>query len=164
MAMILEGPLADRDAWRPTECSIDLALSIVGTRTAMLILREAYYGTTKFDDFAERVGMSDAVAAARLKELVAAGVLERQPYREPGSRTRSEYVLTDSGRGLLAAVLGLAQWADRHQQPSGAPLELVDANGRPVRVAVIDVDGREVALDEVHVRMPERRRVAMRRA
>jgi DNA-binding HxlR family transcriptional regulator len=164
MAMILEGPLADRDAWRATECSVDLAMGIVGTRTAMLILREAYYGTTRFDDFAERVGMSDAVAAARLKELVSAGVLERRPYREPGSRTRAEYVLTDSGRGLFAAVLGLAQWADRHQQPDGAPLELVDANGRPVRVAVIDVDGSEVSLDEVHVRVPERRLAAQRRA
>jgi hypothetical protein len=61
-------------------------------------------------------------------------------------------------------VLGLAQWADRHQQPDGAPLELVDAKGRPVRVAVIDVDGSEVSLDEVHVRVPERRLAAMRRA
>ena len=164
MAMILEGPLADRDAWQATECSVDLAMGIVGTRTAMLILREAFYGTTRFDDFADRVGMSDAVAAARLKELVAAGVLRRQPYREPGSRTRAEYVLTDSGEALLAAVLGLAQWADHHQQPDGPPLELVDANGRPVRVAVVDADGREVSLDDVHVRLPERRLAAMRRA
>ena len=61
----LDGFLADRDAWRPTQCSIGKAMDVVGTRSAMLILREAYYGTTRFDHFAERVGITEAVAAAR---------------------------------------------------------------------------------------------------
>ncbi len=51
-------------------------------------MREAFYGTTRFDDFAERVGISEPVAAARLRELVDEGLLEREDYREPGQRTR----------------------------------------------------------------------------
>ena len=64
---------------------------MVSTRSAFLILREAFYGTTRFDDFAERVGISEPVAAARLRELVDEGLLEREDYREPGQRTRQRY-------------------------------------------------------------------------
>ena len=73
-AVRLTGVLEDRDAWRATHCSIGRAMEVVGTRSAMLILREAYYGTTRFDDFASRVGITEAVASARLKELTEAGL------------------------------------------------------------------------------------------
>ena len=56
-----------------SHCSIARALEVVGTRSAMLILREAYYGTTRFDDFARRVGITEAVAATRLRELATTG-------------------------------------------------------------------------------------------
>src|SRR5947209_5765312 len=92
---VLEGPLADRDSWRATRCSVDRALGVVGTRSAMLILREAYYGTRRFSEFARRVGITDAVAAARLRELCEAGLLRRETYREPGQRARAEYHLTE---------------------------------------------------------------------
>ena len=59
-------------------------MGLLGTKSAMLIMREAYYGTTRFDDFAARVGITKAAASARLAELVEAGLLTRRPYREPG--------------------------------------------------------------------------------
>src|SRR3954447_23758164 len=96
--VLLQGRLADRGGWRATRCSIDRALSVVGTRSALLLMREGFYGTRRFDDFADRVGITQAGAASRLRELVAAGLLERRPYREPGQRTRDEYVLTEMGR------------------------------------------------------------------
>jgi DNA-binding HxlR family transcriptional regulator len=93
----LQGALADRDAWSAVgECSIEKTMEAVGTKSAMLIMREAYYGTTRFDDFAQRVGITKAAASARLAELVELGLLTRRPYREPGQRTRDEYVLCDS--------------------------------------------------------------------
>ncbi len=55
--MTLDGVLADRDRWRTTECSIDKSVRVIGSRSALLILREAFYGTTRFDDFAGRVGI-----------------------------------------------------------------------------------------------------------
>jgi DNA-binding HxlR family transcriptional regulator len=95
---LLQGVLADRDAWTAVgQCSIEKTMSALGTKSAMLIMREAYYGTTRFDDFAHRVGVTKAAAAARLAELVDLGLLTRQPYREPGQRTRDEYVLTEAG-------------------------------------------------------------------
>jgi DNA-binding HxlR family transcriptional regulator len=150
--MNLVGPLSDRDSWRATECSIDKAMAVVGTRSAMLILREAFYGTTRFDDFAERVGMTPAVAARRLKALVDAGVMQRRPYREPGSRTRNEYHLTNRGRDLLPALLALQQWGNRHLQAHGPAVEVVDASGSPVRVVVTGPEGRELTPEELRVR------------
>ena len=88
------------------ECPIEKTMALTGTKSAMLILREAYYGTTRFDDFVRRVGITKAAASARLNELVNAGLLTRKPYREPGQRVRDEYVLTDGGNRLHAGGLG----------------------------------------------------------
>lgn len=156
--MKLDGPLADRDAWRAARCSLDLALTVVGTRSAMLLLREAFYGTTRFHDFASRVGITEAVAASRLKDLAEIGVFEKRPYREEGQRTRYEYLLTDMGRGLLPAILALMQWGDAYLQDDGGPLRVVeDGTGAPVRVQVCRADGARVPLEELRVRKARRR-------
>lgn len=150
--MKLEGPLADRDSWRATRCSIDRALTVVGTRSAMLLLREACYGATRFHDFAHRVGITEAVAAARLKELTEIGIFEKRPYRDDGQRTRHEYLLTDMGRALLPALLALMQWGDEYLQDGGGPLRVVaDATGAPVHVRVCTDAGVEVPLDALRV-------------
>ncbi|MEV0945418.1 helix-turn-helix domain-containing protein [Rhodococcus sp. NPDC049939] len=148
----LDGLLADRDAWSPTHCSIAKAMDVVGTRSAMLILREAYYGTTRFDDFARRVGITEAVAASRLRELTAEGLFERQPYKDPGQRTRYEYVLTEKGRDLLPAVLALMQWGDKYLQGArGGPIGMSDdTSGEPVRVEVRSPE-REVPLSDLRL-------------
>ncbi|QNG20096.1 helix-turn-helix transcriptional regulator [Rhodococcus triatomae] len=147
----LDGFISDRERWRTAQCSIGKSMDVIGTRSAMLILREAYYGTTRFDDFAKRVGITEAVAAARLKELTAHGLFERRPYKEPGSRTRSEYVLTDKGRDLIPAVFALMQWGDKYLQKR-APLELRDdLTGDLVRVELRSESGREVPLGELRI-------------
>lgn len=154
MSVTLSGPLADRSSWSTEECSIGKAMDVVGSRTAMLLLREAFYGTTRFDDFAARVGVTDAVAAARLKKLVALGVFEKQPYREPGQRTRYEYLLTQMGRDLFPAVTALMQWGNTYLQHSGGPLALVERRtGVPVTVAARTAAGEEVAVEDIAVRV-----------
>lgn len=89
-------------------------MAVIGTKSAMLILREAYYGTTRFDDFARRVGITKAATSARLAELVDAGLLARRPYREPGQRVRDEYVLTQAGTDLMPVVWSMFEWGRRH--------------------------------------------------
>ena len=130
------------------------ALEVVSSRSALLILREAFYGTTRFEQFAERVGISEPVTAARLHDLVDEGLLEREPYREPGQRTRMAYRLTDKGAELLPVLVALMQWGDRWLQP-GPPVqlrhvgcdevvyaELRCAAGRPGRGRGADADCR----------------------
>jgi DNA-binding HxlR family transcriptional regulator len=152
--MQLQGVLAERGAWSASRCSIDRTLGLVGTRSALLLLREAHYGTTRFDDFVTRVGITEAVAAARLRELVEAGLLARRAYRTPGQRTRSEYVLTPAGVDLLPVLLALMQWGDRHLAPAdgGPPLVLNHEDcGAPISVEVRCADGHEVSVGEIAV-------------
>lgn len=156
MAAVMEGSLADLSSWKPVECSIAKALDLIGTRSALLILREAYYGTTRFDGFASRVGITDAAAASQLRKLTEAGLLTKQPYQEAGKRTRHEYVLTPMGRDLLPVVLALMQWGDTYLQAGPPPLLLVEeSTGAPVRVQVRSDSGREVILEELGIRVNE---------
>lgn len=160
----MEGPLADLDSWKPDHCSIAMALDVVGTRSAILILREAYYGTTRFDGFASRLGLTDAAVAAQLRKLTAAGLFTKKPYRQEGKRTRHEYVLTEKGRDLLPVVLALMQWGNTHLQPGPPPLDLVEAaTGDPVRVQVRSESGREIGVDDLGVRLNEEWRTSRRR-
>lgn len=154
MSIVLEGSLSDLSAWKPEGCSIAKALDIVGTRSAILILREAYYGVTRFDGFATRVGITDAAASSTLKKLTDAGVLEKRPYQEEGKRTRNEYVLTGMGLDLLPVVMSLWQWGDKYLQDGTPPLERIeDATGEPIRVEIRGAAGNELSLEDVRVRL-----------
>jgi DNA-binding HxlR family transcriptional regulator len=89
-------------------CAIAAALEVVGERWTMLVIRDALLGVRRFEDFQARLGISRAVLAGRLDQLVEHGVLERRLYQHrPG---RSEYVLTERGLALWPVVAGLAQW------------------------------------------------------
>lgn len=97
-------------------------MEVVGTRSAMLILREAFFGTTRFDDLAQRVGITDAIASARLRDLTDVGLSERHPYQVPGSRTRYEYRLTRMGLDLSPSFSG---------STAGAPSTCTTRGSRP---------------------------------
>jgi DNA-binding HxlR family transcriptional regulator len=155
--MMLQGALADRDAWSAVgECPIEKTMAVVGTKSAILIMREAYYGTTRFDDFCRRVGITRAAASARLSELVRAGLLQRRPYREPGQRVRDEYVLTDAGTDFMPVVCAMLQWGQRHL-PHRTTLALThDGCGADAVVAIRCTDGHDVPPDEL-VMLPARR-------
>jgi DNA-binding HxlR family transcriptional regulator len=128
-------------------------MDVIGTRSSMLILREALYGTTRFDDFARRTRVTDAIVAARLKELTELGLFTKQPYREPGKRTRDEYHLTDRGRDLLPAVFALMQWGNKYlQAEEGGPLRLVErGTGEPVVIGPRTESGRNLDLDDLAI-------------
>src|SRR6185312_200808 len=146
----LTGSLDPREGWTADRCTIAKSLDVVSTRSAFLILREAFYGTTRFDDFSERVGISEPVTAARLRELVDEGLLEREDYREPGQRTRQRYRLTEKGADLFPALMALMQWGDRWLDDRGGPVELRHRDcGEPVSVELRCAAGHAVTPDEL---------------
>ena len=155
---MLQGRLADREAWSAVgECAIEKTMSVVGTKSAMLIMREAYYGTTRFDDFARRVGITKAAASARLAELVRLGLLKRRPYREPGQRGRDEYVLTEAGIDFMPVVWSMFQWGQRHL-PGRHKLRLTHLGcGADADVEIRCAEGHLVPPDELGVRLVGRR-------
>ena len=93
------------------ECSVARALDEIGEWWTLLILRDAILGVTRFDDFANRLGIARNVLSARLERLVDNGILEKVPY-EDSPRARSDYRLTPKGKALWPVLTVLRQWGD----------------------------------------------------
>ena len=91
-------------------CSVAQSLEVIGEWWTLLILRDAFLGVTRFDDFAKRLGIARNVLTARLDTLVDNDVLTRVPYDE--ARGRYDYRLTDKGRALLPVMTAIRQWGD----------------------------------------------------
>ncbi|WP_435204155.1 winged helix-turn-helix transcriptional regulator [Micromonospora sp. bgisy143] len=143
----------DRESWSMENCSVARAMDIVGSRSTILIMREALLGTRRFDDFVRRVGVGEPAMAARLKEMVAAGLLERIPYREPGQRTRHEYQLTRKGRDLLPVITALRNWGDTWSADEAGPGIRATHHdcGEPVRAVLRCAAGHDVKDGEIDI-------------
>lgn len=153
----LQGVLADRDKWSAVgQCAIEKTMSLVGTKSAMLLLREAYYGTTRFDDFARRVGITKAATSTRLAELVEAGLLTKQPYQEPGQRSRDEYVLTQAGTDFMPVVWAMFEWGRHHLGDTGLRLTHLGC-GADATVEIRCAEGHEVPPEELGMKLARRR-------
>lgn len=157
----MTGRLEPRSGWIADRCTIAKTLDVLTTRSAFLLLREAFYGTTRFDDFARRAGLSEPVTATRLKELVDHGLLEREDYQEPGQRTRQRYRLTDKGADLLPALVALMQWGNRWLDDRGGPVELRHRDcGRTVTVELRCAAGHTATPDRLELAVHKPRRAA----
>lgn len=100
------------------KCSIARPAALLGDRWTFMVLRDAFLGVRRFDQFQSRLGMSRAILADRLTRLVDAGVLARQPYADE-YRTRHEYRLTPMGLDLYPVMLAMRTFADKHMSPEG---------------------------------------------
>ena len=150
-------PVPEAAALRAEWCPISRSLDAVSHRSAFLVLREAFYGTTRFDDFAARAGVSEQMVAARLRSLVAEGLLERRPYQEPGQRTRYEYHLTESGREFYPVLAAMSLWSSRWRGPAVAQLQHRDC-GAPVQVTLECERGHhDLTAAEIEVSSPVQR-------
>jgi DNA-binding HxlR family transcriptional regulator len=150
--MELSGALALRaDLPVGSYCPIERTLEVVNTRSAILLLREAFYGASRFEEFVARSGLTESTTAKKLRDLVRAGVLETRPYQRPGERRRHEYVLTESGTDLLPAVFALLQWGNRHNRPPYPPGLHHTACGEPVTILACCSAGHEVGTDDITV-------------
>ena len=133
-------------------CSIERTLGIVGDRWTLLILREVLiFRRTRFADFVQALGIAPTVLTDRLDRLVEAGIVEKRPYRDEGSRRRFSYHPTPSGEQLLTVLGTLQQWGDDHLAPEGGPTTLrrTVRGDRPVSVAFVDDKGRSVRPKDV---------------
>ncbi len=112
-------------------------LELLSTKTAFQVVRELFFGTTRFEEFVDRIATSAPAVSRALKQLEAAGIVARVPYQEPGKRARDEYRLTKAGEDFLPVFMSLVQWGDAYLQDGHAPLSFVDAEtGRAVGVRV----------------------------
>ncbi len=131
-------------------CSAAKALEVIGDRWSLLLIREVFFGTRRFDDFASHLGIARNMLSTRLSKLVEEGILVQAPLQ--ADALRQGYFLTDKGRDLLPVLIALLQWGDRWlQTPQSVPMQVVEgASGEllgPMRPR--GADGRELALADL---------------
>lgn len=139
---------------RPTDfgamrCPVARAMAVLGERWAMLILREAFCGTTRFDGFATNLGIAPNILSTRLNHLIRHGLLERVP-----EGSRHAYRLTGRGRDAFTLYLAIRDWGARHfSGPEGPPTIMVDrATGDPVRASPPRrADGTPIGPEDVRI-------------
>jgi DNA-binding HxlR family transcriptional regulator len=155
LPMELDMQLQNRHQWVIGDaCSMTRVLELLSTKTAFQVIRELFLGTTRFDDFVDRVGTTAPAVSRALKQLESAQIVDRAAYQEPGRRARDEYRLTQAGEDLLPVFLSLVQWGDTHLQNGKPPLSFVDAGtGQRVGVRVTaDTDGADMRSSDIRVR------------
>jgi DNA-binding HxlR family transcriptional regulator len=107
-------------------CSIARSLEMIGERWTILIIRDAFLGVRRFDDFQKSLGVARNVLQGRLERLVEGGILERVRYQERPERF--EYRLTEMGIDLWPVVVSLLSWGDKHLAPDG-PAVIMEHRG-----------------------------------
>jgi DNA-binding HxlR family transcriptional regulator len=137
-----------RTSYEQMNCSIASALDVVGEPWTLLIVRDAFYGVRRFDDFQENLGIARNVLTARLKKLVEAGIFRKTAYRQ--RPLRHEYRLTDKGAALFTVIVGLKQWGDRWRGSLTAGRWIVDAATAGRSSVLIDAERPAPELQRAH--------------
>ena len=131
-------------------CGIARSMGALGDAWTFVIIREAMFGVTAFDEFVERLEIPRNTLASRLEELVALQVMSRVPSEI--DRRRTIYRLEEAGRDLWLVLLALQQWGNKWLfQKSGAPSFMADRRTKkPVAVLkAVDSAGRILSLEDV---------------
>ena len=110
---------------------------MVGEWWSILILRDAFQGATKFDEFSQNLGIAPNILSRRLAHLTASGMFARRRYHE--RPPRYEYVLTDKARDFFPVIVALLAWGNRHLAPKGEAILLANRDDvRPLEPVVVD--------------------------
>lgn len=126
-----------RTSFGQMPCPVARSLERVGEWWSILILRDAFYGLTRFDQFQSSLGIAPNMLTRRLKALVEAGLLERRLYQ--ARPPRHDYVLTAMGRDFRPVLWTLAAWGNRHLAPEGQSIVLTDpTTGAAIDPVVVD--------------------------
>ena len=128
-------------------CSIARALEVVGERWTLLIVRDAFLGLRRFDEFQASLGVARNVLTDRLNRLVEEGILERVRYSERPERY--EYRLTRKGRDLQIALEGLRQWGDKYVSDKPPRITRCKSDKRPVVAALVPKGAKVLRADEI---------------
>ena len=112
----------ERKSFSGMDCSVAQCLEVIGEWWSMLLVRDAFMGVTRFEDFQRRLGISRNILRDRLASLVEAGVLVRIPYSE--HPPRDDYRLTQKGRDLWPVLTTMRQWGDRWATADDTPVRL----------------------------------------
>jgi DNA-binding HxlR family transcriptional regulator len=125
--------------------SIAKPAALLGDRWTLVIIRQAFNGMKRFEDFQQSLGISRSLLSERLGRLVDAGVLRREPYKDD-VRTRDRYRLTEMGLDLYPVLIALRDWGDRYLEGDCPPVKVrhKGCGGEPTLELRCDKCGEEV--------------------
>lgn len=139
-----------RKSFGNMQCPIARSLERVGEWWSILILRDAFYGLTRFDEFQKSLDIAPNMLTRRLNALVEEGLLERHLYCE--KPPRYEYRLTQRGRDFRPVLLALLAWGNQHFAPEGASVVLLDAStGKKADPVLVDATTGKKISEKSHV-------------
>jgi DNA-binding HxlR family transcriptional regulator len=141
-----------RASFQELDCSVAQTLEVVGDWWSLLILRDIFFGVTRFDDIQRRLGIARNSLTDRLNWLRAHGVVTRVPYGDSGNRF--EYRLAEKGRDLQPVLLAMVAWGDKWGATAKhPPMRPTDLNGDPVELRIVNSrTGRRVPPNKVRMR------------
>jgi DNA-binding HxlR family transcriptional regulator len=116
--------IMQRTSFAHQQCPVARSLDCVGEWWSIVILRDAFHGLSRFEEFQESLGISSNMLSRRLKALVKSGLLQRRAYQQ--RPTRYAYLLTPRGRDFLPVILALLAWGNRHLATEGIAVEVRD--------------------------------------
>ncbi|GAA2274457.1 helix-turn-helix domain-containing protein [Nonomuraea roseoviolacea subsp. roseoviolacea] len=144
---------ASKEALTSAECPVARAVSVVGDRWSVLIVRDVFDGICRFGELQRSLGLSRNILTERLRTLVAQGVLETRPASD--GTAYHEYALTKKGSDLFTVLVALRQWGEGHLFAEGEQhSELLEIDGdRPIRkLEPLDMEGRPITYRNAYVR------------
>ncbi|WP_114859544.1 winged helix-turn-helix transcriptional regulator [Azospirillum brasilense] len=133
-------------------CPVARALDVIGDWWSLLIIRDAFDGVRRFNEFQSGLGIAKGMLATRLRDLTARGILETAPASD-GSAYK-EYVLTEKGRGLFLVIVALRQWGEDHLYGPDEPRSSLIATETGAPVARLELragNGRVLTWDDTEV-------------
>lgn len=147
--------MVKRTSHEDSLCGVARPLDAIGDNWSLLIVRDAFDGLRRFGEFQKSLGLAKNILAARLRHLVAHGIMDAVPASDGGAY--QEYVLTDKGRGLFPLLVALRQWGeDFFFAPREAHVRLVDRkSGHPIQKLELRAqDGRLLKPEDTEVQFP----------
>ncbi|MDB4004459.1 helix-turn-helix transcriptional regulator [Gammaproteobacteria bacterium] len=138
-----------RTSFKNIDCPVAQGAELIGDKWKIVILRNAFFGMTRFDDFLQSLNISSKVLSARLAEMVDDGILAREAS-ETDKRAKL-YSLTEKGKDLLTFTVSLAQWSERWDQKESIKF-ITKSSGKLVeRVTLRSASGEKVRHDDIVV-------------
>ena len=147
--------MAKRISHRDSMCGVARPLDAIGDWWSLLIIRDAFDGLRRFGEFQKSLGLAKNILSARLRNLVAHGIMDTVPASDGGPY--QEYVLTQKGQGLFPLLVALRQWGeDFFFEPNEPHVTLVDrATKLPVRRLELRAqDGRMLMAEDTMIVVP----------
>jgi DNA-binding HxlR family transcriptional regulator len=147
--------LVKRICHEDEDCPVARSLDAIGDWWSLLIIRDAFDGNRRFGEFQKNIGVAKNILAARLRNLVAHGILEMVPASD-GSAYQ-DYVLTQKGRDLFPVLVAITQWGCTYfyDARENFPVMVDKLSGKPVRVLELHAhDGRLLSADDVTLTFP----------